>query len=146
MTEQAGGTPLRPPCHVGIVTCSLDRAMGDLGHRFGVEWGKPRTVANEYVTSAGRSHWTIRVAHSKGPIAIELIEGSAGSVWETTMLTQLHHYAFWSSDLAADVAELERKDYRVGLTIAGRGDEPVGFAYLARPGSPRLELIERHTT
>jgi hypothetical protein len=116
--------------------------MEDLGRRFDLDWGAPRTVAKQYVTPAGRADWTIRVAHSNGPIVIELIEGAVGSVWATTMLTELHHYAFWSSDLAEDVAALERKEYHVELTVAG-DENPLGFAYLVRPGSVRLELIEQ---
>jgi hypothetical protein len=136
-------TPPRPPCHIGIVTNELDRAMSDLRHRFGLSWSAPRTVTEEYITPAGRAGWAIRVAHSSGPIAIELIEGGAGSPWACSVLTDLHHYAFWSSNLAADVAALEQKRYEVELTVATDAGSPARFAYLVRHGSARLELIER---
>jgi hypothetical protein len=142
MSTPRDPTPPRPPCHIGLVTNELDEAMEDLGRRFDLDWGTPRIVANEYVTPTGNAEWTIRVAHSSGPIAIELIEGDDVSLWATSRLTELHHYAFWSSDLAADVTALERKEYQVELTVAGDGT-PGRFAYLARPGSARLELIER---
>jgi hypothetical protein len=142
MSTPRDPSPPRPPSHIGLVTHVLEDAMEDLGRRFDLDWGTPRTVVNGYVTPTGHADWTIRVVNSSGPIAIELIEGAAGSLWATTKLFELHHYAFWSRDLAADVAALERKEYQVELTVAGDG-KPRGFAYLVRPGSARLELIER---
>ena len=136
--------PPRSPCHVGIVTCDLGRAMDDLAGRFDVTWGKPSTVDHEYVTRDGRVRWPLHVVHSSGPIAFELLEGGPGTVWETTALTRLHHYALWTTDLAGEVAALEQKGWQLELTVAGSDNGgPRGFAYVVRPGSARLELISR---
>jgi hypothetical protein len=118
--------------------------MDDLTDRFGVSWREPATVEHDYVTAERLVSWPLTVAHSSGPIAFELLEGGAGTVWATEALTRLHHYAFWSTDLTGEVAALQRKDWRLELTVAG-GDagQPSGFAYLVRPGSARLELIAR---
>ena len=136
-------SPPRSPCHIGVVTNGIERAMEELTHRFGVQWNVPSTVDKDYVVSSGQVAWPITVVHSSGPMAIELIAGPAASVWATSELTRLHHYAFWSSDLETEVAALQQKGYEVELTVAAAGGGPSGFAYLVRSGSPRLELIQR---
>lgn len=118
--------------------------MVDLAERFDVTWREPSTVDHEYLTRDGRVHWPLKVVHSGGPIAFELLEGGSGTVWETAGLTRLHHYGFWTSDLAGEVAALEQRDWQLELTVAGDdGGAPHGFAYLVRPGSARIELIAR---
>jgi hypothetical protein len=136
-------SPPRSPCHIGVVTHDIEQAMEALADRFGVHWNVPSTVDKEYVVSAGQVAWPITVVHSSGPMAIELIEGPPASVWSTSELTRLHHYAFWSSDLEAEVAALQQKGYELELTVADAGGRPSSFAYLVRSGSPRLELIQR---
>jgi hypothetical protein len=136
-------SPPRSPCHVGVVTNDVQRAMEELTQRFGVGWNPPSTVDKEYVVATGQAAWPITVVHSSGPMAIELIEGPATSVWATSELTRLHHYAFWSSDLEREVAAMQLKGYDLELTVAAAGRRPSGWAYLVRTGSPRLELIQR---
>jgi hypothetical protein len=143
MTVAETISPPRSPCHIGVVTHDTARAMEELTQRFGAQWNMPSAVHKEYVVSSGRVAWPITVVHSNGPMAIELIQGPPASVWTTSELTRLHHYAFWSSDLEAEVAALQQKGYELELTVAAAGDRPSSFAYLVRSGSPRLELIER---
>jgi len=136
----------RSPCHIGVVTNHIERAMADLVRRFGVQWTVPAAVDMDYVVSSGQVAWPITVVHSSGPMAIELIDGPPTSVWATSELTRLHHYAFWSGDLEREVAAMEQKGYELELTVAAADSRPSGFAYLVRPGSPRLELIQRNAS
>jgi len=108
-----------------------------------VPWNVPSAVEKVYVVSSGQMPWPITVVHSSGPMAIELIEGPPTSVWATSELTRLHHYAFWSSDLEREVAAMQQKGYDLELTVAATDRHPSEFAYLVRSGSPRLELIQR---
>jgi hypothetical protein len=143
--ESADGVvPPRAPCHVGIVTTDLDQAMEVLAERFGVTWRPPTTVEQAYRTAAGVVRWPLTVSHSSGPIAFELLAGGRGTVWATDALTALHHYAFWTTDLAGEVVALQHKRWELELTVAGDDEDgPHEYAYLVRPGSARLELISR---
>ena len=136
-------SPPRSPCHIGVVTNDIQPAMEELTRRFGVRWNVPSAVEKVYVVSSGQMAWPITVVHSSGPMAIELIEGPPTSVWATSELTRLHHYAFWSSDLEREVAAMQQKGYDLELTVAATDRHPSEFAYLVRSGSPRLELIQR---
>jgi hypothetical protein len=129
-----------------MVTRDLEEAMRALSERFGAQWGAPATVDGQYRTSSGLQQWTIQVVHSAGPIAIELIEGALGSLWACGEVTRLHHYAFWSTDLDAEIVELQAKNYEIELASIAADGGPGGFAYLVRPGSARLELIRRADT
>jgi hypothetical protein len=129
---------------VGIVTADIGQAMDVLAERFGVSWRAPSTVDHDYVVASGAVRWPLTVSHSTGPIAFELLAGGPGTVWATDALTELHHYAFWTTDLPGEVAALQRKQWELELTVAGGGHGgPHGFAYLVRPGSARIELIAR---
>ena len=141
MTEQL---QFRTPCHIGVATRELDEAMAAVGRQFDLAWESPRSIQLVFATPSGRESWAVRRVHSAGgPIRIELLEGSPGSVWETSRIACLHHYAYWSDDLPADSLALQREGWELEVTLPDGGGRPHGFAYLVRAESPRIELIAR---
>jgi hypothetical protein len=136
-------TPLhRVPYHVGIATCDLERARERLGELFGVEWTPIRTVEGELTTVGAYAGPTRRLHSLGGPMRMEVIEGTAESVWATDQIAALHHYAYWSSNVAADVAELVSYGWHVEMATVDDEGRPTVFAYLAKRGHIRVELLD----
>lgn len=78
----------------------------------------------------------IRFTYSlQGPPHVELVEGRAGSPWDATGGSYLHHVGIFSSDLRGDRERLEAAGLRVEL--AGRG-----FAYHFGAAGLRVELVD----
>jgi Glyoxalase/Bleomycin resistance protein/Dioxygenase superfamily len=136
-------TPLhRVPYHVGIATCDLERARTELGELFGVEWSPIRTVEGELTTVGAYAGPTRRLHSLGGPMRMEVIEGTPESVWATEQIAQLHHYAYWSADVGADVAELVELGWEVEMATVDDDGRPTVFAYLVKPGHIRVELLD----
>jgi hypothetical protein len=73
---------------------------------------------------------------------MEVIEGTAASVWATEQIAQLHHYAYWSADVGADVAELVTMGWEIEMATVDDDGRPSVFAYLVKPGHIRVELLD----
>jgi hypothetical protein len=132
----------RIPYHVGIATCDLERARAELGEVFGVEWTPIRTVEGQLTTVGAYAGPTRRLHSLGGPMRMEVIEGAPESVWATTRIAELHHYAFWSDDVAADVAHLEALGWEIEMATVDEEGRPTLFAYLVKPGHIRVELLD----
>ena len=74
---------------------------------------------------------------------LELIEGTPASVWGTTEIAALHHYAYYSADVAADVDVLGAEGWEVEMATVDEQGCPTVFAYLVKPGHIRIELVDR---
>lgn len=136
-------TPLhRVPYHVGIATCDLEQARLQLGALFGVEWSPIRTVEGELTTVGAYAGPTRRLHSLGGPMRMEVIEGTDESVWATDRVAALHHYAYWSSDVATDVDELVAHGWDVEMATIDDDGRPTVFAYLVKPGHIRVELLD----
>jgi hypothetical protein len=131
----------RVPYHLGIATCDLERARSQLADLFGVAWSATRTVEGELPTIGAYAGPTRRMHSLGGPMRLELIEGTAESVWATTRVAELHHYAYWSADVASDVQELVASGWRIEMATVDRDDRPTVFAYLVKPGHIRVEFL-----
>jgi hypothetical protein len=134
----------RAPYHLGVTTCALAAGTACLGELFGVSWTAAATVPGRpLATPRGTVDWSCRRVHSLGTgLQLEVLEGSPGSTWATLAVAQLHHLAYWSDDLGADVAALIAAGWALEVTFAD-GPGPSGFAYLSKAGSTRIELVDR---
>lgn len=137
---------LGPLWHVGIVVEDLDAAMAELGATFGHEWTsiQDQQVVVDVAGSAQSSH--VRWAASRGEQPDwEIIQADRG-IWSCAANggPGLHHIAYWSEDLDADVARLESEGYAVeasGTDTDGR----LRFVYLLSRSGVRIELGARYT-
>jgi hypothetical protein len=131
----------RVPYHLGIATCDLERARVELGELFGITWSPTRTVEGELPTTGAYAGPTRRMHSLGGPMRLEVIEGTAGSVWATSHVGELHHYAYWSANVASDVQELVALGWRIEMATVDSEGCPTLFAYLVKPGHIRVEFL-----
>lgn len=131
----------RQPCHIGVATDDIYRAIAFLSPRCRLEWEEPRFRVLDLAARADRVEWWLRVAHSSGPMDIELLQGSPGSVWHTDRSLCLHHYGYQSEHFSEELAALRACGWELELTLPDAAGEPSVFAYLTREDSPRIELI-----
>jgi hypothetical protein len=141
--ERPLATPLhRIPYHLGVATCDLERARTHLGELFGLDWSPIRTVEGELTTVGAYAGPTRRLHSLGGPMRVEVIEGTAESVWATDQIAALHHYAYWSADVATDVVELVAMGWEVEMATVDDEGRPTVFAYVVKPGHIRVELLD----
>jgi Glyoxalase/Bleomycin resistance protein/Dioxygenase superfamily len=133
----------RVPYHLGIATSDLERARDQLSALLGVDWSPVRTVEGHLTTIGAFAGPTRRLHSLGGPMRMELIEGTSASVWATTEVAALHHYAYYSADVAADVAALVAQGWVVEMATVDERGRPTVFAYLVKPGHIRIELVGR---
>jgi hypothetical protein len=131
--------------HVGIACQQLEAAMESLGEPFGVRW---TPVADDSVPNLfgpkGPSDGVVRRTHSIGsPVPLELLEGGPGSTWATSKVAITHHLAYWSRDVGADVRSLQADGWTVELAVLDSDGQPTEFAYVVKPGSVRIELVDQ---
>lgn len=139
-------TPLGPLWHVGIVVSDLDSATDELTEAYGVSWTsvQDQTVRVDVcgAEQTGRVRW---VASAGEEPDLELVEAADG-LWSVDPdgSNTLHHLAYWSEDLDADIARLTALDHTLEATGAD-GEGRLRFAYLQTPAGIRIELGARHT-
>jgi hypothetical protein len=127
--------------HVGIVVDDVGATLVTLTHLFGYEWcdevGGPTPVS----LPTGDAVLDLRFAYSKTEPRLEVIRTVPGSLWEPAD-SGIHHLGYWSDDVAADSAELERH----GLEPEAIGRQPDGtpyWSYHRGATGPRIELVSR---
>jgi len=133
----------RVPYHLGVVTRDLDEGAAALAALSGVRWGPVAEALDpRLVDGDGPVGWTCRRRHDiGGPFHVELLEGSGDSIWATDQVLQLHHLAYWSVDVNADVDGLVGAGWTLEATLRGDDGRPSEFAYLAHPHEARIELV-----
>jgi hypothetical protein len=137
---QASPLTSRVPYHIGLGTRDLEKAQRSLSAVFGVEWTPIRLSAGDLPMNGALAGPT-RIVHSLGgPLRFEVIEGTPGSVYETEAIATLHHYAYWSTDVAADVGSLVEDGWTVEMAVVDAQQTPTLMAYLVNPDLPRIEV------
>jgi hypothetical protein len=133
----------RVPYHLGVATTDLDAAVTALTSMAGCRWGPVAEALDpRLVDGSGPVQWTCRRRHDVGgPLHVEVLQGSDDSIWATDQLLELHHLAYWSVDVSADVDGLVGAGWELEATLRDEDGTPCEFAYLARPGDVRIELV-----
>lgn len=132
------------PFHVGIVTGDLRASMELLSAALGVTWTTPGSGGAVFTGVDGsRQPQPVSCISREGPIHMDLIQGEPGSIWAAPDgRPRVHHFAYWSDDLAGDIKRLSGEGWRLELTLPDEAGRPTVFAYLARDDGFRLELID----
>jgi hypothetical protein len=135
------------PYHVSYATADLEAVMASFSDLLGVRWCPIEEGLIPGLGPADTTGWESRRAVTlHGPVHLELSWGSPGSIWATDALAELHHLAYWSTDLPAAVAGLVEDGWELELTLPDAGGAPSEFAYLHLEGWPRLELVDTKRT
>ncbi len=88
--------------HVGIRVANLEVAQRELTSSMGVHWTSPaRIPMKAWVPGQGYRKWDLTISFSvEGPVHIELLHGSPGSYWDTSIGgAGLHHIGVWVDDV-----------------------------------------------
>ncbi|MET7473806.1 VOC family protein [Streptomyces sp. NPDC005648] len=133
--------------HVGIIAEDFEATKKQLSKLFGFEWCADMGGPTEVTLPEGDTVVDFRCAYSRSSGTaprLEIVQRVPGTVWEPTPGSGIHHFGYWSDDVAADVAELEQHGYVTEVTRKGP-DGGLFFAYLRSGGETafRVELVSR---
>lgn len=133
--------------HVGIVAEDYHATKDRLSELFGFEWCEEMGGPTEVSLPTGDVVIDFRCVYSRSDSTaprLELVRRVPGTVWEPTPGSGIHHFGYWSDDVTADTAELERHGYVTEATRRGH-DGALYFAYLRSGGHTgfRVELVSR---
>jgi hypothetical protein len=125
--------------HVGIVVEDFETALAEFSSVFGYRWCAEIGGPTEVTLPGGRAVLDLRCAYSRTSPRLEIVRRIPGTLWEPAPGSGIHHIGYWSDDVPADRAELERHGY---LPEATR-DGAVPFAFYRHPAGFRVELVSR---
>jgi hypothetical protein len=128
--------------HTGVVVEDLESALVELTELFGYEWCDEVRVEQPVQLPTGAATVEFQFRYSRSTPRLEVIQQQPGTLWMPAAGSGIHHLGYWSDDVAADGAALERAGY--ALEAAGAG--PPGsrsWAYHRSPAGPRIELVSR---
>lgn len=130
--------------HTGIVVDDLDGALAELTDLFGYEWGTEFRGAVAVRLPAGEDavEVDLRFVYSATTPRVEVIQSIAGTVWVPAAGSGIHHLGYWSDDVAADGAALERAGYVPEASGVGPGGGAI-WSYHRSPAGARIELVDR---
>jgi hypothetical protein len=129
--------------HVGIVATDFEATLAELSALFGYQWcdemGGPTSVR----LPTGDALLDLRCVYSRNAPRLEIIRPIPGTLWVQAAGSGIHHIGYWSDDVAADCAALERDGY---VPEAARHDPGAGgapFAFYRSAAGFRVELVSR---
>jgi hypothetical protein len=133
--------------HVGIVAEDFHATKDQLSQLFGFEWSAELGGPADVSLPEGDAVIDFRCAYSRSEGAaprLEIVRRVPGTLWEPTPGSGIHHFGYWSDDVAADTAELEGHGYVTEATRRGP-DGALFFAFLrsAKQTGFRVELVSR---
>jgi Glyoxalase/Bleomycin resistance protein/Dioxygenase superfamily len=128
--------------HIGIVVDDFEAALADLSATFGYEWSGELGGPIQVRLPNEASLVNIRCAYSRSSPRLEIVGRIPGTLWEPAAGSGIHHVGYWSDDMAADSAELERRGYVAEATSDGSDGAPF-FAFYRRATGFRVELVSR---
>ncbi|WP_066903920.1 VOC family protein [Millisia brevis] len=120
--------------HVGFAVPDIEASMDLLSRAVDVTWNTPQ--------SASLGPWAYRIVFTTEPPFIELIQGPAGSPWDTESSgPRFDHLGWWAASLDASADDWSG---RCGLDMDYDGrTEGRSFAYFTAVAlGTRLELVE----
>lgn len=131
------------PFHVGISTPDIDGSMAAIGAALGLRWVALDRPPVLHDTPRGPVRPSSRVVYSsEGPLHVELLQAEPGTVYPPERGTHLHHVGYWVDDLRQAIGEAEGTGWSLEVTMFDEAGLPSAFAYLSRPGSTWIELVD----
>jgi hypothetical protein len=128
--------------HVGIVVEDFEATRAVLSSVFGYRWCEEIGGPTPVRLPAGEAVLDLRCAYSTTTPRLEIVRRVPGTLWEPAPGSGLHHVGYWSDDVAADAADLERRGY-VAEAIREGPDGVPNFAFYRSETGFRVELVSR---
>jgi hypothetical protein len=128
--------------HVGIVVDDFEGTVATLSDLFGYEWCDEMGAATPVRLPTGDDVFHLSFVYSKTSPRLEIIRAVPGTFWQPVVGSTIHHVGYWSDDVAADAADLERRGY----VWEASGLRPDGVAYWTfhrNTAGFRTELVSR---
>ncbi len=151
MTMPTADSPTAPPFdwqavyHVGIRVLQMDAAMASIGTALGLRWGTPIERDQPWWSPAsGPAVARLRFTYSTaGPQYVELLQGSAGSVWDARdgRGPGTHHVGLWVDDVAATTEHLVAGGWVLEAANAAPDDGYGMFSYVRSPDGVLVEPV-----
>ncbi len=129
--------------HIGIRVGDISIAMREMTDATGVEWARPQHMEQVFwIPGEGRRRLELDITNSvAGPVHVELLHGSPGTVWDAARGAGVHHLGVWVDDVATTNDDLVRDGWVVELA----GDAPEagygGFTYVRSPSGLVVETV-----
>ncbi|MGH3370520.1 MAG: VOC family protein [Nocardioidaceae bacterium] len=128
--------------HVGIVVEDLDAGLAELTELFGYDWCDEVDVEQPVQIATGLTTVRFRFRYSRSTPRLEVIQAQPGTLWTRVPGSGLHHVGYWSDDVGADGADLERGGYE--REAAGMDDDGnLRWSFHGSAAGPRVELVSR---
>jgi catechol 2,3-dioxygenase-like lactoylglutathione lyase family enzyme len=129
--------------HVGLRVDDVDVAQQELTNSLGVHWTTPAHIPmmKAWVPGHGYEDYELTITFSvEGPVHFELLHGSPGSYWDTSVGgAGLHHIGVWVEDVARANEELVRQGWVVELAAQSPEEGYGGFTYIRSPAGVLFE-------
>lgn len=130
--------------HVGMIVAEdFEVTKKQLSSLFGYEWCEDMSGSIEVELPTGGTVIGFGCTYSTTSPRVEIVRRVPGTLWEPTPGSGIHHFGYWSDDVAADTAELERHGYVTEATRTGPDGAPF-FAFLRSEAGFRVELVTRN--
>ncbi len=127
--------------HAGIVADNPAAVMAELTASFGYEWCEQMGGTTSVRLPEGETKIDLRAWYSRSVPRLEVVQSIPGStVWSPAEGSGIHHFGYWTADVAACSAVLEEAGYLVEATGLRPGGVPY-WAYLRHPSGIRVELV-----
>jgi catechol 2,3-dioxygenase-like lactoylglutathione lyase family enzyme len=129
--------------HVGIRVTDLEASMIEIGKNVGVTWAsvqdRPMSV---WLPDSGTVELQLALTYSvEGPVHLELMHGTPGSIWDGSDVPGAHHFGYWSDDVAADTTAMLADGYTLELAAAAPEDGFGRFTYVRSPSGYLVEPV-----
>jgi hypothetical protein len=128
--------------HTGVVVDDLGAALAEYSELFGYRWSDAFEGRIRVWLPGGEREVQLHFVYSRTVPRIEVIQSIEGTVWVPSAGSGIHHLGYWSDDVTADAARLERSGYIVEAV----GRLPSGAAQWSYHWAPvgfRVELVDR---
>ena len=130
--------------HFGFLVADLSKAMRDWSSLQEIRWAEPVEGPDQQVWTPGEGQLSVPlrfVYSSEGPVHVELVEGPAGSIWDCSQRSGIHHFGVWVNDISVQTQDL--LDHGARLLAASRSPaEGYGnFTYLEVAPAGVIELV-----
>jgi hypothetical protein len=129
--------------HIGLRVPDIYVAKEELSASMGLQWSPAQHFdMNPWLPGEGYKEFELTVTESvEGPIHVELLQGTPGSIWDHNFGVGLHHFGVWVEDVGATVDALVRERWTIEMAALAPEDGYGHFAYIRSPSGIVFEPV-----